>query len=170
MTKLFSPIKIRDLEIKNRLWVSPMCMYSCEGQDGVVGQWHLVHLGSRAMGGAGMVIAEASAVSPEGRISPWCPGLYDDDQIAPWKVITDFIREQGATSGIQLAHAGRKGSTHRPTSGSGSVATSEGGWRPTPQQQRLLKVFLPPGSWPLAKCQESFQILPVPRYGRKKQV
>ena len=128
MTKLFSPIKIRDLEIKNRLWVSPMCMYSCEGQDGVVGQWHLVHLGSRAMGGAGMVIAEASAVSPEGRISPWCPGLYDDDQIAPWKVITDFIREQGATSGIQLAHAGRKGSTHRPTSGSGSVATSEGGW------------------------------------------
>ena len=128
MTKLFSSIKIRDLEIKNRLWVSPMCMYSCEGQDGIVGQWHLVHLGSRAMGGAGMVIAEASAVSPEGRISPWCPGLYDDNQIAPWKVITDFIREQGATSGIQLAHAGRKGSTHRPTSGSGSVATSEGGW------------------------------------------
>jgi 2,4-dienoyl-CoA reductase-like NADH-dependent reductase (Old Yellow Enzyme family) len=128
MTKLFSPIKIRDLEIKNRLWVSPMCMYSCEGQDGIVGQWHLVHLGSRAMGGAGMVIAEASAVSPEGRISPWCPGLYADNQIAPWKVITDFIREQGATSGIQLAHAGRKGSTHRPTSGSGSVAASDGGW------------------------------------------
>ena len=92
MTKLFSSIKIRNLEIKNRLWVSPMCMYSCEGQDGIVGQWHLVHLGSRAMGGAGMVIAEASAVSPEGRISPWCPGLYDDNQIAPWKVITDFIR------------------------------------------------------------------------------
>ena len=103
-------------------------MYSCEGQDGIVGQWHLVHLGSRAMGGAGMVIAEASAVSPEGRISPWCPGLYADNQIAPWKVITDFIREQGATSGIQLAHAGRKGSTHRPTSGSGSVSASEGGW------------------------------------------
>ena len=128
MTKLFSSIKIRDLEIKNRLWVSPMCMYSCEGQDGIVGQWHLVHLGSRAMGGAGMVIAEASAVSPEGRISPWCPGLYADNQIASWKVITDFIREQGATSGIQLAHAGRKGSTHRPTSGSGSVSASEGGW------------------------------------------
>jgi 2,4-dienoyl-CoA reductase-like NADH-dependent reductase (Old Yellow Enzyme family) len=128
MTKLFSPIKIRELEIKNRLWVSPMCMYSCEDKDGVVGQWHLVHLGSRAMGGAGMVIAEASAVSPEGRISPWCPGLWDDNQIAPWKVITDFIRQQGSASGIQLAHAGRKGSTHRPTSGSGSVSVAEGGW------------------------------------------
>ncbi|MDG2497795.1 MAG: NADH:flavin oxidoreductase/NADH oxidase [Aquiluna sp.] len=128
MTKLFSPITIRELTIKNRLWVSPMCMYSCEGQDGIVGQWHLVHLGSRAIGGAGMVIAEASAVSPEGRISPWCPGLWSDDQIAPWKIITDFIRQADSTSCIQLAHAGRKASTHRAQSGSGTVSIADGGW------------------------------------------
>ena len=128
MSKLFSPIKIRDLEVKNRLWVSPMCMYSCENQDGVVGDWHLVHLGSRAIGGAGMVIAEASGVNPEGRISPWCPGLWDDSQIAPWKKITDFIHAAGSKSGIQLAHAGRKGSAHRPISGTGSVPVDQGGW------------------------------------------
>ena len=128
MTRLFSPITIRELTIKNRLWVSPMCMYSCESRDGVVGQWHLVHLGSRALGGAGMVIAEASAVNPEGRISPWCPGLWSDEQIGPWKVITDFISEAGATSGIQLAHAGRKGSTHRAQSGTGTIAIEDGGW------------------------------------------
>jgi len=128
MSKLFSPIKIRGLEVKNRLWVSPMCMYSCENQDGVVGDWHLVHLGSRAIGGAGMVIAEASGVNPEGRISPWCPGLWDDSQIAPWKKITDFIHAAGSKSGIQLAHAGRKGSAHRPISGTGSVPVDQGGW------------------------------------------
>ena len=128
MTKLFSPIKIRDLEVKNRLWVSPMCMYSCENQDGIVGDWHLVHLGSRAIGGAGMVIAEATGVNPEGRISPWCPGLWSDDQIEPWKRVTDFIAGTGAKSGIQLAHAGRKGSTHRAISGQGSVPVDQGGW------------------------------------------
>jgi len=128
MTKLFTPIKIRELTIKNRLWVAPMCMYSCEGQDGIVGQWHLVHLGSRAQGGAGMVIAEASAVNPEGRISPWCPGLWSDEQIPGWKMVTDFIREADSKSCIQLAHAGRKASTHRAQSGTGTISIAEGGW------------------------------------------
>jgi 2,4-dienoyl-CoA reductase-like NADH-dependent reductase (Old Yellow Enzyme family) len=128
MSLLFSPIKIRSLEIKNRLWVSPMCMYSCENQDGVVGDWHLVHLGSRAIGGAGLVMAEATGVNPEGRISPWCPGIWSDEQIPGWKKITDFIRTAGSVSALQLAHAGRKASTYRSWSGSGTVPLSEGGW------------------------------------------
>ena len=129
MTLLFSPIKIRDLEIKNRLWVSPMCMYSCENKDGMPNDWHLVHLGARASGGAGLVMAEATSVTPEGRITPWCTGIWSDEHIAPWKRVTDFIRSQGAVSAIQLAHAGRKASTYRSQSGSGSVPISDGGWQ-----------------------------------------
>jgi 2,4-dienoyl-CoA reductase-like NADH-dependent reductase (Old Yellow Enzyme family) len=126
MSKLFTPIKIRNLEIKNRLWVSPMCMYSCIQENGVVGQWHLVHLGSRAVGGAGLVMAEASAVNPEGRISLWCPGIWNQEQVEAWKVITDFIREQGSKSAIQLAHAGRKASMGQ---GNKSIGPIEGGWQ-----------------------------------------
>ncbi len=129
MTLLFSPIKIRDLEIKNRLWVAPMCMYSCENKDGMANDWHLVHLGARATGGAGLVMAEATSVTPEGRITPWCTGIWSDEQVAPWKRVTDFIRSQGAVSAIQLAHAGRKASTYRAQSGSGSVPFSDGGWQ-----------------------------------------
>ncbi|MDA9854000.1 NADH:flavin oxidoreductase/NADH oxidase [Aquiluna sp.] len=129
MNLLFSPIKIRSLEIKNRLWVSPMCMYSCENQDGVVGDWHLVHLGARAIGGAGLVMAEATAVNPEGRISPWCPGIWSDQQIPGWKKVTDFIRSAGSVSALQLAHAGRKASTYRSWSGTGTVPIADGGWQ-----------------------------------------
>ena len=129
MSLLFSPIKIRSLEIKNRLWVSPMCMYSCENQDGVVGDWHLVHLGARAIGGAGLVMAEATAVNPEGRISPWCPGIWNDEQIPGWKKVTDFIRSAGSVSALQLAHAGRKASTYRSWSGTGTVPIADGGWQ-----------------------------------------
>ena len=129
MSLLFSPIKIRSLEIKNRLWVSPMCMYSCENQDGVVGDWHLVHLGARAIGGAGLVMAEATAVNPEGRISPWCPGIWSDEQIPGWKKVTDFIRSAGSVSALQLAHAGRKASTYRSWSGTGTVPIADGGWQ-----------------------------------------
>ena len=129
MSLLFSPIKIRSLEIKNRLWVSPMCMYSCENQDGVVGDWHLVHLGARAIGGAGLVMAEATAVNPEGRISPWCPGIWNDEQIPGWKKVTDFIRSAGSVSALQLAHAGRKASTSRSWSGTGTVPIADGGWQ-----------------------------------------
>ncbi|MFM1951166.1 MAG: hypothetical protein RL418_853 [Actinomycetota bacterium] len=128
MSKLFSPIKIRGLEVKNRLWVSPMCMYSCEKQDGVVGDFHLVHLGARALGGAGLVMAEASGVNPEGRITPWCPGLWSNEQVVAWRRVNDFIHQQGAATAIQLAHAGRKASTYRAQSGVGSVPISAGGW------------------------------------------
>jgi 2,4-dienoyl-CoA reductase-like NADH-dependent reductase (Old Yellow Enzyme family) len=128
MTLLFSPIKIRDLEVRNRLWVAPMCTYSCENQDGMPSDWHLVHLGARATGGAGLVMAEATAVTPEGRITPWCTGIWSDEHIEPWRRVTDFIRSQGAASALQLAHAGRKASTYRAQSGSGSVPISEGGW------------------------------------------
>lgn len=128
MTLLFSPIKIREVEVRNRIWVSPMCMYSCENQDGMPNDWHLVHLGARAIGGAGLVMAEATAVVPEGRITPWCTGIWSDEQIPAWKKVTDFIHSQGATSSIQLAHAGRKASTYRAQSGSGSVPLSQGGW------------------------------------------
>ncbi|MEY3561277.1 MAG: hypothetical protein RL068_429 [Actinomycetota bacterium] len=129
MSKLFTPIKIRDLTVKNRLWVSPMCMYSCENQDGVVGDFHLVHLGARALGGAGLVMAEASGVNPEGRITPWCPGLWNSEQVLAWGKVNEFIHSQGAATAIQLAHAGRKGSTFRTQSGAGSVPLSEGGWQ-----------------------------------------
>lgn len=129
MSQLFSPITIRDLEIKNRLWVSPMCQYSCENQDGIVGNWHLVHLGARATGGAGLVVTEATAVSPEGRISPWDAGIWNRDQQQAWIPITEFIRSQGAASVVQLAHAGRKASVYREWSGSGAVSLDEGGWQ-----------------------------------------
>lgn len=129
MTKLFTPIKLRDLEVKNRLWVAPMCMYSCENKDGVVGEFHLVHLGARALGGAGLIIAEASGVNPEGRITPWCPGIWSEEQAKAWSKVVDFIHNHGSLAAIQLAHAGRKGSTHRAQSGSGSVAIHEGGWQ-----------------------------------------
>ena len=100
-------------------------MYSCHKQDGVVNDWHFVHYGSRAIGGAGLVIVEATGVTPEGRISPRCAGIWNDEQVSAWKKITDFIRTTGAKSAIQLAHAGRKGSTLGP----GSVAVSAGGWQ-----------------------------------------
>ena len=115
MSKLFDPIKIRGEEIKNRSWVSPMCQYSCE--DGYANNWHMVHLGSRAVGGAGLVMSEAAAVEPEGRISPWDLGIWKDEHIEPLKEITKFISEQGSTPAIQLAHAGRKASAKEPWKG-----------------------------------------------------
>ncbi|MGC4174240.1 NADH:flavin oxidoreductase/NADH oxidase [Demequina sp.] len=127
-TALFTPFTIRDVTFRNRLWVSPMCQYSCEDQDGVPTDWHLVHLGSFARGGAGLIVAEASGVVPEGRITPWCTGIWDEAQRDSWARIVDFIHSQGAKAGIQLAHAGRKGSTHREWSGKGSVPLPDGGW------------------------------------------
>ena len=106
-----------------------MCQYSCENQDGVVNEWHLVHLGSRAVGGAGLIISEATAVVPEGRISPWCPGIWNYGQVAAWARINDFIHSQGAKTAIQLAHSGRKGSSYRDWSGSGTVPIEKGGWQ-----------------------------------------
>ncbi|MBS7549388.1 NADH:flavin oxidoreductase/NADH oxidase [Dietzia massiliensis] len=130
MALLFEPIRIRDLEIRNRAWLSPMCQYSCEDRDGVPTPWHLVHLGARAQGGFGLILAEASAVVPEGRISPEDAGLWNDAQRDAWAPIVDFAHSQGAAIGIQLAHAGRKASAYRAWPGYpvGSMPVDEGGW------------------------------------------
>lgn len=125
---LFQPLTLRDITFRNRIAVSPMCQYS--SKDGFATDWHLVHLGSRAVGGAALVMAEATAVEARGRISPHDLGLYLDDHIEALSHITTFIKEQGAVPGIQLAHAGRKGSTYRPWSGQGAVPVEEGGWEP----------------------------------------
>ena len=128
MPKLFESIKLRDLEVKNRIWISPMCQYSCENKDGVPGSWHEVHLVSRAVGGAGLVIVEASGVTAEGRITPWCTGIWNDEQAKAWKKIVDLAHSHGAKMAMQLAHAGRKASNHREASGVGSISLAEGGW------------------------------------------
>jgi 2,4-dienoyl-CoA reductase-like NADH-dependent reductase (Old Yellow Enzyme family) len=126
VSHLFEPIKIRSTEIRNRAWVSPMCQYSAV--DGSPTDWHLVHLGQYATGGAGLVFAEATAVVPEGRISPGDTGIWNDEQVAAWQRITRFLREQGATPAVQLAHAGRKASVSAPWEGGRTVPESEGGW------------------------------------------
>lgn len=125
MSHLFTPIRLRDLELANRAWVAPMCMYSAE--DGVVGDFHVVHLGSFSSGRAGLVMAEATGVTSEGRISTACPGLWNDEQVVAWKRVVDFVHSQGTPIGIQLAHAGRKGSTLSPWRG-GIATPEEGGW------------------------------------------
>ena len=130
---LFHPIALRALTVRNRIWMAPMCQYSAaaEGPDtGAPNDWHHVHLGSRAVGGAGMVISEATAVSPEGRISPQDLGLWNDHQRDAFRPIAAFIREQGAVAAIQLAHAGRKASTFAPWRGRGPIAPADGGWEP----------------------------------------
>ncbi|MBA3233206.1 MAG: NADH:flavin oxidoreductase/NADH oxidase [Propionibacteriales bacterium] len=123
---LFSPITLRATTFANRVWVSPMCEYSAV--DGVPQDWHLVHLGGLARGGAGLVLTEATAVSPEGRISPADTGLWNDEQLKAWRRITDFIRSQQTVPGIQLAHAGRKASTASPWAGGHYVDPTDGGW------------------------------------------
>ncbi len=127
--QLFEPYQLRSVSFRNRIWVSPMCMYSAE--EGIPQPWHMVHLGSRAAGGAGCVMAEATSVEPEGRISPSDAGLWNDEQVAAWRPITAFIRSQGAVPAVQLAHAGRKASTREPWyEVRGGVPLDEGGWIP----------------------------------------
>jgi 2,4-dienoyl-CoA reductase-like NADH-dependent reductase (Old Yellow Enzyme family) len=126
--RLFESWRLRELEFKNRVAVSPMCQYSAK--DGHVGHWHLVHLGSRAVGGAALVMAEATGVQAIGRISPEDTGIYLDSHVDSWKPIVEFVQSQGAIAGIQLAHAGRKGSTASPWKGGKAVAIADGGWVP----------------------------------------
>jgi 2,4-dienoyl-CoA reductase-like NADH-dependent reductase (Old Yellow Enzyme family) len=126
MPNLFDPLSIRDVTLPNRIVVSPMCQYSCT--NGFANDWHLVHLGSRAVGGAGLVMTEAAAVTPEGRISPEDLGIWSDDHIEFLSRITRFIHSQGCVAGMQLAHAGRKASTYRPWDGDGAVPDGAGGW------------------------------------------
>jgi len=125
---LFEPLKLRGVTLRNRIGVSPMCQYSSE--DGFANDWHLVHLGARAAGGAGLVIVEATAVEPRGRISPQDLGIWDDRHVAPLARVADFIRSQGAVPAIQLAHAGRKASMARPWEGGRLVEPRAGGWTP----------------------------------------
>lgn len=126
MADLFSPISFRAVTVPNRVVVSPMCQYSSE--DGFANDWHLVHLGSRAVGGAGLVITEAAAVVPEGRITPQDLGIWKDEHIAPLARIVEFLHSQGAVAGTQLAHAGRKASMQRPWQGERLMSPDEGGW------------------------------------------
>ena len=132
MSALFTPLTLRGTTVRNRLWVAPLCQYSVEKRDGVPTDWHLVHLGSFAIGGAGLVMTEATAVSPEGRISPEDTGIWNSEQTDAWARVTAFISSQGAVPGMQLAHAGRKASTWRhfdPRFGA-TVPLDEGGWEP----------------------------------------
>ena len=128
MSRLFSLLQLRTVTFRNRIFVSPMCQYS--SRDGYPSDWHLVHLGSRAVGGAGLVMVEATAVSPEGRISPDDSGIWSDAHAEAFAPIARFIREQGAVAGIQLAHAGRKASTDRPWQGGGPLGPDQRGWQP----------------------------------------
>ena len=129
MSVLFDPLKLRSVQLANRIVVSPMCQYSAE--DGLANDWHLVHLGSRAVGGAGLVMFEATAVAPDGRISAEDLGLWRDEHIPPLQKITQFIELQGSVAGVQLGHAGRKASVFPPWfKRAGSRPFSEGGWQP----------------------------------------
>lgn len=137
MSLLFSPLQVGSLTLKNRIVVSPMCQYTAV--DGFANDWHLVHLGSRAVGGAALVIQEATAVTPEGRISPDDVGIWKDEHIEKLRQITSFINSQGAIAGIQLAHAGRKASLSAPWKGNHQLPESEGGWQtvaPSPLPMR----------------------------------
>ncbi len=130
VSKLFEPLTLRGLTVKNRVWVAPMCQYMVEGRDGIPTPWHLVHLGARAQGGFGLILTEATAVAPEGRISPEDTGLWNDEQRDAWLPIVEFVHSQDSAIGIQLAHAGRKASTFRgfPGEPQGNVPVGDGGW------------------------------------------
>ncbi len=131
---LFKPLTLRELTLSHRGWVSPMCQYSCDAEQapGVPNDWHLVHLGSFATGGAALIIAESTAVNPQGRISPQDTGLWNDTQTAAWQRITHFVHRHSHNTkiGVQIGHAGRKGATYAPTTGpDGTVPVSAGGWQ-----------------------------------------
>jgi NADH:flavin oxidoreductases, Old Yellow Enzyme family len=128
MPDLFDSFTLKSITLRNRVGVSPMCEYSAE--DGMPNDWHLVHLGSRAVGGAGLVIAEATGVSPEGRISPGDTGIWSDQHVEPFARITRFLKQEGAVAGIQIAHAGRKASAARPWDGGDHIPDEAGGWTP----------------------------------------
>ena len=125
---LFTPLSLGSLTLRNRLAVASMCQYSAD--EGVPNDWHFVHLGSRAVGGAGLILTEATAVCPQGRISPQDTGLWKEAQGAAWRRIVDFVHAQGAAIGVQLAHAGRKASTDQPWRGGKPLAADAGGWPP----------------------------------------
>src|SRR5712692_10335852 len=128
MAHLFETLQLRGAAFSNRIAVSPMCMYSAH--DGQANQWHLVHLGSRAIGGAGLVFTEATAVAAEGRISAADTGIWNDAQAESWAPVARFLNQYGSYAGIQLAHAGRKASTAPPREGGKPISLHDGGWMP----------------------------------------
>jgi 2,4-dienoyl-CoA reductase-like NADH-dependent reductase (Old Yellow Enzyme family) len=140
MSSLFSAFSLRGLEFRNRVFVSPMCQYS--SRDGLPNDWHMVHLGSRAVGGAGLVCVEATAVSPEGRISPGDTGLWSEEHARAFAPVAAFIKSQGARAAVQLAHAGRKASTDVPWRGGKPLGEEQGGW------QTVAPSAVPFGDWP----------------------
>jgi len=150
---LFEPLTQRGITFRNRIAVSPMCQYSC--QDGMATDWHMVYLGSRAVGRAAVVTAEATAVTPDARISPRDLGIWSDAHVTPLKRIFDFVAEQGAVPGIQIAHAGRKASTSEPWTGSHPVAPANGGWTP----------IYAPSAIPFAQGYQTPEAMTVPQIG-----
>lgn len=153
---LFRPLTLRGITLRNRIAVSPMCEYS--STDGFADDWHLVHLGSRAVGGASLVMTEAAAVEARGRISPEDLGIYRDEHIAMLARITSFIREHGAVPAIQLAHAGRKASTYRPWSGKGEIPAAQGGWQTiAPSAERFSETYPLPTAMTHADITEVIQ-------------
>jgi 2,4-dienoyl-CoA reductase-like NADH-dependent reductase (Old Yellow Enzyme family) len=155
MSRLFSPLTLRGTTFRNRVWVAPMCQYS--SVEGYPNDWHLVHLGGLARGGAGLVMQEATSVTPEGRITPADAGIWENAQADAYEPITEFIQAQGAVPGIQLAHAGRKASTEQPWLGDGYVEVEQGGWQtvgPSPV------AF---GDWPAPRELTAVEILALVR-------
>ncbi len=148
MSRLFSPLTLRDVTFANRAWVSPMCTYACETRTGETTAWHVAHYGQFALGGAGLVLTEATAVLPEGRVTPQDAGLWSDDQIAPWRAVTDAVHACGGRIGVQLSHAGRKGSKYRGLPGdphhNRSVLIDEGGWQTIGASGRPFGSYAPP--------------------------
>ncbi len=145
MSALFEPLTLRGVTARNRVWLAPMCQYSCFAQDGVPTDWHLVHLGARATGGFGLLLTEATAVVSEGRISPEDTGLWNDEQVVAWRRIVDFVHREGAPIGVQLAHAGRKASTYAPFAGAeGSVPPEGGGWQAVAPTDRPFEGYAAP--------------------------
>ena len=159
MANLFQEFRLKDVVLRNRIAVSPMCQYSSD--NGFPNEWHFVHLGSRAVGGAGLVMVEATAVTPEGRISPADSGIYLDDHVEPFARISRFLKHHGAVPGIQLAHAGRKGSASKPWEGNTHIETDNGGWdiiapSAVPFGGNLTKVPREMSLQDIARVQEAF--------------
>jgi 2,4-dienoyl-CoA reductase-like NADH-dependent reductase (Old Yellow Enzyme family) len=151
---LFDSLTLRGVTARNRIWLAAMCQYSCFDQDGMPADWHLVNLGQHATGGFGLVMTEATAVVPEGRISPEDTGIWSDDHIAPWRRIADFLRGQGAVPAMQLAHAGRKASTYGLGGSDGTVPAAEGGWEPVAPSAVAYEGYATPRELSTSEVQE----------------
>jgi 2,4-dienoyl-CoA reductase-like NADH-dependent reductase (Old Yellow Enzyme family) len=155
MSQLFAPLAVRSVQFQNRIFVSPMCQYSSE--NGMPNEWHFVHLGSRAVGGAALVSVEASAVSPEGRITPWDAGIWSPAHALAWKPVADFIRARGAVPAIQIAHAGRKASVDKPWRGGKPLTPGDGGWKALAPSDMAFGTYPPPRSMTIEEIRRTVE-------------